>query len=171
MRTVEKEAMKLSTNDLEAYLDLRYESGAPQAELEALETAFAGRVSEDDLQMTEAEIDLSEETGFNGGNLELELVDAYRRYLQPDGKRDGAMTKEEVVRFMRTIIEDSRGINKGTKQVRDAQILSAAKDIYDHRKELIQRQKSKLKLTHIPTRLSKLIKIIDKNRPQDDNTN
>ena len=36
----------LGTNELEAYIDSRYEAGAPQDELESLETAFAGRVSD-----------------------------------------------------------------------------------------------------------------------------
>ena len=41
-------------------MDTRYESGAPQAELDALETAFAQRVSEDDLNMTEEEPNMAE---------------------------------------------------------------------------------------------------------------
>ena len=46
---------------------------------------------------------------------------------------------------MRAIIDDSRGINKEMKDVSDSQILDAAKDVYEYRKNLIQRYKSKKK--------------------------
>ena len=144
METVSLNITKLSTDDLEAYIDARYEVWAPQDELDALEVEYAKRVSEDDLNMTEEDPNMQEDTA-EGTHLEENLVDAYRRYLQPDDERDGRMTREEVVSFMRAIIEDSRGINKEMKDVSDSQILDAAKDVYEYKKNLIQRYKSKKK--------------------------
>ena len=146
------EIAKLSTDDLEKYIDSRYEANAQQRELNALETVYSERVSEDDLNMTEEDPNMQEDTG-EGTHLEENLVDAYRRYLQPDDRRDGRMTKEEVVSFMRAIIEDSRGINKGMKGVTDEEVLAAAKDLYEHRKDLISKYKSKNKFSNIPCNL------------------
>ncbi len=144
MHTINQEITKRGTQELEAYIDTRYEAGAPQAELEALETAFAERVSEDELNMTEEDPNMMEDTA-EGTHLEENLREAYRRYLQPDNERDGRMTRREVIRFMRSIIKDSRNINKGMKAVSNAQILEAAKDIYEYRKNLIEKYRSKNK--------------------------
>jgi len=152
MRTADTEITNMGTNELEAYLDSRYEAGAPQEELDALEVAYADRVSEEDLNMTEEDPNMREDTA-EGTHLEENLVDAYRRYLQPDNQRDGRMTKEEVVSFMRAIIEDSRGINKGMKDVSSGQVLAAAKDVYEYKRNLIIRYKSKNKLSNIPANL------------------
>ena len=152
MCTVDTEITKMSTDELEAYLDSRYEAGASQEELEGLEVAYAQRVSEDDLNMTEEDPNMMEDTA-EGTHLEENLRDAYRRYLQPDDERDGRATREELIHFMRAIIEDSRGINKGMKDVSDGQILAAAKDVYEYRRNLIKRYKSKNKLSNIPANL------------------
>ena len=152
MHTVEAEITKMDTNELETYIDSRYEAGAPQEELEALEVAYAQRVSEDDLNMTEEDPNMREDTA-EGTHLEENLRDAYRRYLQPEDERDGRATQEELIHFMRAIVEDSRGINKGMKDVSDSQILDAAKDVYEYRRNLIERYKSKNKLFNIPSNL------------------
>ena len=152
MHTVEAEITKMDTNELETYIDSRYEAGAPQEELEALEVAYAQRVSEDDLNMTEEDPNMREDTA-EGTHLEENLAEAYRRYLQPDDQRDGRMTKAEVVSFMRAIVEDSKSINKGMKKVSSGQILAAAKDVYEYKINLIIRYKSKNKLSSIPTNL------------------
>jgi hypothetical protein len=142
----------MTTDELEAYIDARYEAGAPQYELEALEMAYADRVSEDDLTMTEEDPKMQEDTA-EGTHLEENLADAYRRYLQQDEERDGRMTKQEVISFMRAIIEDSKGINKGMKDVSDGQILAAAKDVYEYKRNLIKRYRSKKKLSNMPANL------------------
>ena len=152
MHTVEAEITKMGTNELEAYIDLRYEAGASQEELEGLEVAYAQRVSEDDLNMTEEDPNMREDTA-EGTHLEENLREAYRRYLQPEDERDGRATQEELIHFMRAIVEDSRGINKGMKDVSDSQILDAAKDVYEYRRNLIERYKSKNKLFNIPSNL------------------
>ena len=62
----------MGTNELEAYIDSRYEAGAPQEELEALEVAYAERVSEEDLNMTEEDPNMQEDTA-EGTHLEENL--------------------------------------------------------------------------------------------------
>ena len=47
MRTADTEITNMSTEELEAYIDARYEAWAPQDELDALEVAYADRVSEE----------------------------------------------------------------------------------------------------------------------------
>ncbi len=156
MQTLYPEIIQLSTEELEQYIDAKYEADAPQDELDALETAYSTRVSEDDLSMTEEEPNMREDTA-EGTHLEENLVCAYCRYLQPDDHRDGAMTKKEVVSFMRAIIEDSKGINMGMKKVTNAQVLDAAKDVYEYKKNLIEKFKSKNKISHIPARLTGIL--------------
>ena len=152
MQTIELDITTMGTDELEQFIDAKYEAGAPQEELDVLEMAYAQRVSEDELNMTEEDPYMREYTA-EGTHLEENLVDAYRRYLQPDEERDGRMTRKEVVSFMRAIIEDSRGINKGMKSFSDGQALAAAKDVYEYRKNLIKRYKSKNKLSNIPANL------------------
>ena len=150
------EAAALTTEKLEQYIDSRYEASAPQDELEVLETQYAARVSEDDLNMTEEEPNMQEDTG-EGTHLEENLVEAYRRYLQPDDQRDGRMTKKEVIVYMRAIIEDSRGINKGMKYVKNADILAAAQDVYEYKRNLVSRYRARNKLSIIPRNLRSII--------------
>lgn len=148
--TANAEMDKLSTEELEKYIDSRYEAKAPQAELNALETEYSKRVSEDDLNMTEEEPDMSEEIGPNGGNLELGLIEMYRRYLQPEGKRDGLMDNKDIIAGIRANLEDAGLKSGGLKDVTDEQVLAAAKDLYEHKKNLIEKYKSRNKLSNIP---------------------
>ena len=166
MQPLKAEINRLSTNDLEAYIDTRYEARAPQAELEALETAFTGRVSEDEINMTEEEPNMAEAWDM-GVDLEEWLAYEYYRYLHPETEWGG---REESGFFNPTLFNDFLSLNIKPSITRQ-DILEAAKDIYQYKTQLIQRQKSKLKLSHIPTKLSKLYKTLDKKRPQDDNTN
>jgi len=151
--TANAEMGQLSTTELEKYIDSRYEAEAPQAELNALETEYAQRVSEDDLNMTEEEPNMSEEIGPNGGNLEIGLIEMYRRYLQPEGQRDGLMDNEDIIGNIRANLEDAGFKSGGLKKVSDKEVLAAAKDLYEHRKDLISRYKSKNKLSNIPGNL------------------
>ena len=153
MQTLYTEITQLSTEELEQYIDARYEANASQDELDALETAYSTRVSEDELAMTEEDINMQEDTA-EGTHLEENLIFAYCRYLQPDDHRDGIMTKSEVVSFMRAIIEDSKGINKEMKKITNSQVLDAAKDVYEYKKNLIEKYKARKKYSNIPSNLS-----------------
>lgn len=73
------------TEELEAYIDSRYEAGTLQAELDALETAFAERVSEDEPNMTEEEPNMAEAHDM-GVDLEEWLAIEYFQYLHPKEK-------------------------------------------------------------------------------------
>ncbi|MDO8674736.1 MAG: hypothetical protein Q7K71_01300 [Candidatus Omnitrophota bacterium] len=156
--TANAQMTKLSTEELEKYLDSRYEAEAHQAELDALETEYAQRVSEDDLNMTEDEPNMSEEIGPNGGNLELGLIEMYRRYLQPQGQRDGLMDNEDIIGNIRANLKDAGFKSGGLKKVSDKEALAAAKDLYEHRKDLISRYKSKNKLSNIPGNLRGILR-------------
>ena len=157
--TADAEMTKLSTEELEKYIDPRYEAEAPQVELNALETQYAQRVSEDDLNMTEDEPNMSEEIGPNGGNLELGLIEMYRRYLQPQGQRDGLMDNEDIIGNIRANLEDAGFKSGGLKKVSDKEVLAAAKDLYEYKKSLIVRYKSKNKIINIPNRLKGLFSL------------
>ena len=156
--TANAEMTKLSTKELEKYIDSRYEAEAHQAELDALETEYAQRVSEDDLAMTEDEPNMSEEIGPNGGNLEEGLIEMYRRYLQPQGQRDGLMDNKDIIGNIRANLKDAGFKSGGLKKVSDKEALAAAKDLYEHRRDLISKYKSKNKLSNIPGNLRGILK-------------
>ncbi|MFH0753082.1 MAG: hypothetical protein V2A70_00780 [Candidatus Omnitrophota bacterium] len=137
-------AQDLPTQSLEEYIQIRYESGALQGELDVLETIYARRVSEEDLNVTEEDISMSEEQ-FNGASFEEELFDAYRRYLQPQGRRDGLMDDKDIVSSLRSMVQDAAFFMGGLKDhVTDNQMLEAAKDVYERKIGLINRYKSRL---------------------------
>lgn len=142
MQTLKAEITKLGTEVLEAYIDSRYEAGAPQAELEVLETAFAERVSEDEINMTEEEPNMAEAWDM-GVDLEEWLAYEYYRYLHPETEWGG---REESGFFNPTLFNDFLSLNLKPNITRQ-DILEAAKDVYEYKSQLIQRQKSKL-LSH-----------------------
>ena len=133
---------KLSTDGLEELILLRYESGASQDELDMLETIFAGRISEDDLNVTEEDIQMSEEQ-FNGASLEEGLYDLYRRFLQPQGRRDGLMDDADIMGGLRAWMEECGFSLGGFKEgVTDKEIMEAAKDVYERKRALIARYRA-----------------------------
>jgi len=145
MQPLKAEIVQMGTNELEAYIDSRYEAGTPQAELDALETAFAEMVSEDDLNMTEDEPDMAEAWDM-GVDLEEWLAYEYYRYLHPETEWGG---REEQDFFAPECFNDYLSLNlKPTIKRKD--ILSAAKDAYEYKTQLIQRQKKYPKLSTIP---------------------
>jgi len=149
MQPLKVEITKLGTEDLEAYIDTRYESGAQQEELDALETTFAERVSEDE-NTTEEEPNMAEAWD-NGVDLEEWLAYEYYRFLHPqtewgDRKEDDFFSPECFNDYMSLHLKPNI-----TRQ----DILEAAKDIYDYKIKLIQRQKSKSKLSNLPAQYLK----------------
>jgi hypothetical protein len=118
----------MTTNDLEKHIDARYAAGAPQDELDALETIY-------DTRVTEEEVGVGEAT-HQGADLEEQLIHMYHRYITPS-MRSG-MEEADILGNMRSAIQTYGG-TPGT----DAQILSAAKELYEARKALISRYKAK----------------------------
>ena len=138
METVILDITKLSTDDLEAYIDARYEAGAQQNELDALEVEYAYRVSEDDLTMTEDEPNMSEAQDM-GVDLEEWLAYEYYRYLHPETEWGG---RAEEDFFSPDSFNDFLSLNLKPGTTRQ-DIMTAAKDIYEYKIQLRQRQKSK----------------------------
>ena len=122
----------LDTNALEVYIDTQYEIGTPQVELDKLETIYAQRVVEEELNMTEEELGVGEAT-HQGADLEEQLTNMYHRYLHPEARQ--GMDVKDILSNMRSAVETYGG--KGT----DEQLLVAAKDIYEHKQKLIEKYK------------------------------
>lgn len=149
---VRNEVKGISTAELEKFIDSRYEAGAPQGELDLLETLFDERVSEDDQSVTEEEQNISEET-HQGAGLAEQLIGMYHRYLNP-GLRDG-MDAEDILGNMRSALE-TYGFTCGgfKKDTTDAKILALAKELYEDKQDLIKRYKSKDKISNIQVKIS-----------------
>lgn len=151
-KALPKEVTALSTDDLEVLIDQRYEAGATQEELDLLENEYAKRVVEDELSMTEEEISIAEST-HQGADLEEQLSSMYSRYINPE-LRSG-MEEKDILDNMRSAVETYGG--KGT----DEQILAAAKDIYEHKQQLINKYKSP------QTKKAKILKKVISVLPED----
>lgn len=123
-----REFRSMTTDGLEKYIDGRYESGAPQRELNILEEIYSERVSEE-------EADYSEET-HEGARLEDNLVQMYYRYLHPESRH--GMEIADILSNMR----ESVLTYGGRTNVTDEQLLAAAKDIFERRAALILKYKS-----------------------------
>jgi hypothetical protein len=138
----------LNTNELEVFIDTCYEVHVPQEQLELLETLYADRVSEEDLNMTEDEPNVAEAWDM-GVDLEEWLAYEYYRYLHPPtewgGRKKGDFFKPET-------FNDFLSLHlKPTIKRKD--ILSAAKDIYERKQGLILRYRSANKINTIPKNL------------------
>jgi hypothetical protein len=144
---VRNKVKEISTAGLEKFIDSRYEAGAPQEELDLLETLFDERVSEDDQSVTEEEQNISEET-HQGAGLVEQLIGMYHRYLN-SGLRNG-MEVEDILGNMRSALETygfaSGGFKKDTT---DGEILALAKELYEDKQDLIKKYKSKNKISNI----------------------
>ena len=152
MQPLKAETLEMSTRKLEAYIDSRYEAGAKQGELDALETAFAGRVSEDE-NTTEDEPNMAEAWDM-GVDLEEWLALEYYQYLNPKERVGG---REEADFFGPDCFNDFLSLNL-KPSIKRKDILEAAKDSYEYKTNLIRRQKSKPKLSNIPPRLYQVYK-------------
>ena len=151
---------KMGTNELEAYLDSRYEAGAPQAELEALEITFAERVSEDELNMTEEEPNMREAHDM-GVDLEEWLAIEYFQYLNPNERVGG---REDKDFFNPNGFNEFLSLNL-KPGIKRKDIMEAARDIYEYRKNLTEKYRSKNK-PYPPSKYYQIMKIIlTKTRP------
>lgn len=144
---VRNEVKEISTAELEKFIDSRYEAGAPQEELDLLETLFDERVSEDDQSVTEEEQNISEET-HQGAGLVEQLIGMYHRYLN-SGLRNG-MEVEDILGNMRSALETYGFASGGFKRdTTDTRILELAKELYEDKQDLIKKYKSKEKISNI----------------------
>lgn len=120
----------LSTGDLEKLIDRRYEVGATQDELNQLETIYASRVSEDELNITEG-------LGIHGVDANDSLLNFYRQYKLPVSKRNGQISNPDLFTNIRANLPGLKN------DVKDTDIINAAKDLTDYRISLSLRKKSK----------------------------
>ena len=74
----------LDTDELEVFIDACYEAYVPQEQLDLLETIYADRVSEEDLNMTEDEPNMREAHDMG---VDLEEWLAYEYYQYPFQKK------------------------------------------------------------------------------------
>lgn len=140
MQTVDTEIIKLTTEELEAYIDSRYEAGASQEELNALETEYSNRVSEDDLNMTEDEPNMSEAHEM-GVDLEEWLTKEYYEFINPKERIGG---REDKDYFNPDSFNDFMTLNPKAGIKRE-DIMEAAKDAYEYKRNLIKKYMSKHK--------------------------
>ena len=148
MPTVSLEITNMSTVELEEYIDSRYEVGAQQDELDILEMEYSNRVSEDDLNMTEDEPDMREAHEM-GVDLEEWLANEYFEYTHPD-QRVGCREAKDY--FHPHSFNDYLTLNLKVG-IKRKDIMAAAKDVYEYKRNLIDRYRSKNKLFNIPSSL------------------
>ena len=148
MQTVTSEITGMNTEELESYIDYRYEAGAPQEELDALEIEYSKRVSEEDLKMTEDEPNMREAYEM-GVDLEEWLASEYYQFIHPEARSGGKETKDY---FRPRSFNDFMTINLKAG-IKRKDIMAAAKDVYEYKRDLIKRQKSSNKLSNIPKEL------------------
>lgn len=136
-----KEVTDLSTNDLEALILKRYEAGVSQRELDLLETEFAKRVTEENLFMSEEDPNMREADNM-GSDLTEALIDTYSRYLKAskEGSFNGTDAKDIRANFLGVVQEISKIPPKETAT--NDQAFEAAKDLYEHKQKLLERQRS-----------------------------
>jgi len=139
---------KMSTDELEQYIDSRYEAGAPQEELDVLEVEYSNRVSDDDLNMTEDEPDMREAHEM-GVDLEEWLAKEYFEYTHPQERVGGREAKD----YFHPHIFNEFMMFKLKVGIKRKDIMEAAKDIYEYKRNLIQRYRSKNKFSNIPSSL------------------
>ncbi len=105
-------------------------------------------VSEDDLNMTEDEPDMREAYDM-GVDLEEWLANEYYEYTHPQERIGG---REDSAYFSPDSFNDFMTLNLKPGMTKK-DIMEAAKDVYEYRRNLIQRQKSSNKLSNIPKEL------------------
>ena len=139
---------KLSTIELEDYIDARYEAGAAQDELDVLETIYSFRVSEDDLNMSEDDPDIREAHEM-GIDLEEWLAKEYFEYTHPRERVGGRESRHYLTR---NCFDEFLTLHHKSN-VRRKDIMAAAKDVYEYKRNLIQRYRAKNKFCNIPASL------------------
>jgi hypothetical protein len=130
----------LSTEDLETLIDKRYESGAIQEELDALELEYAARkeidiATEDSGEADEVSPDLA---------LDELLARSYKDYIID---KMGGMSKEDIAGNIRSNLSHPQlrtGFSESdVNKLSDDQAIKIAKDAYDRRMDLIKKKKNK----------------------------
>ena len=141
---------KMGIDDLEAFIDKKYEDKAPLEEIEKLEAEFDRRVTSEDTKKTQgtdiAESTMGTEDPFlvsEGVSIDEQLVNAYANWLEPIDKKTGGrpngMDDKDLIENMRGIFQDHPEMKP--KHLSKKNILEAAKDVYDNKKKIIEKHK------------------------------
>lgn len=129
---------------LEKELEKKYREGAPQKEIDDLETELAKHVSEE--EPTSEEDVINEQSAVSEGiSIEEELRNLYKKYLSASEK-----DRPDIVETMRSVLEGSDYIYtpERPKIITDEQVLDAAKDVYERHLHLkLRRQKPRINPT------------------------
>jgi hypothetical protein len=127
----------LAPEELEKKLEEAYRKHAPQHEIDALETELSQYVSEGGHD--ESDEDLGPAGVSEGISIDEALKDLYHQYLHPT-----TYDHQELLRMMRSVIDGSDWTytrERALESVTDAQILDAAKDVYEHHLSLKEKRK------------------------------
>jgi hypothetical protein len=137
VKSLPKEVTSLSTDDLEKLILRRYEVGASQQEIDLLETEYSERVSEENILMSEADN--------MGSDLTEVLSEQYSKYLNAlkEGSYRGSSAEELRDSFLSVAKEISK--QPIEKSVTNDQAFEAAKDIYEYKQKLLERQRGGVK--------------------------
>ncbi|MDE2027079.1 MAG: hypothetical protein KGJ11_00885 [Candidatus Omnitrophica bacterium] len=138
----------LNTEELEVFIDACYETHVPQEQLALLETIYAGRISEDELLMTEDEPSMSEAHDM-GVDLEEWLAQEYFEYIHPN-RRIGLRDSKDY--FNPSCFDDFLYFNPKPGLTRKM-LKEAARDIYERKRSLVLRYRSLNKINTIPKNL------------------
>jgi len=138
----------LDTENLEVLIDACYEAQATQEQLDLLETIYAQRVSEEDINMTEDDLDVSEALDM-GVDLEEWLANEYFEFIHSD-QRTGLRDSKDY--FNPQLFNDFLYFNPKPGLTRK-KIMAAARDIYERKQSLITRYQASNKINTIPKNL------------------
>jgi hypothetical protein len=133
---------------IEKELETAYAHNMPQSVIDRLETELAQHVTEENLQMSEEDPDITEDVYGRGGvagAIEEQMAYTYSDYLKAPAVDTPGIpySKQDLVKRMRNILEESKMAPSMLPNVTDAQVLDAAKDAYEHRRKYIQQYRQK----------------------------
>ncbi|HAH20133.1 MAG TPA: hypothetical protein DCL49_04420 [Candidatus Omnitrophica bacterium] len=135
-----KEVTNLSTDDLEILIDRRYEAEVTQEELNLLETEWEKRVTEEDLSITETEQNIGE-GDISGSDLTEVLIKTYYQYITSKDRTGGLDNASFQQKGFWVDIVKEMSKTAPRETITDKQVMEAAKDIYEYKVKLLQRQK------------------------------
>ena len=128
----------LSTEELETYIESRYEANAPQEELDRLETIYDGRVTEHELDMSEDHVNMTEEelgmseTSCEGTDIDKHLAYMYPYIVNPEHRYDYNYDEKPklVLDALRDYLNTVGFSQGGLMNISNEQIFDAAKEAY-----------------------------------------
>jgi len=148
---------------IEKQLEDAYSRRAPQSQINHLETELAKLVSEGGLDESDEDLVGDNFPATSEGHaVEEELRDLYHQYLSVDDP-GSYHTRQEILEIMRGALHGGLHGQRPVKDLTDAQILDAARDVYEHRIKLTQRRNTPHRVNKTP---GEALKNLDKIKNQ-----